>query len=221
MTKQALTKALNRKMGLWERYAVPRLVSAACSTKPIMKQREKVVPLATGKVLELGCGSGTNFSYYDLDTVNRLFALEPAPGMVKRARKTAEALEMQDRIEFLEMGAEDVPLEDNSIDTAVITFVLCTIPDWQGALGEVRRLLKPGGRVLFSEHGLAPDEKVAKWQRRIEPIWKPLAGGCHLTRDVTDLFRQSGFALDRSETMYLPSTPKIAGFVSWGSAKPV
>lgn len=207
-------------MGLWERYAVPGLVSAACSSKPIMKQREKVVPQARGKVLELGCGSGTNFSYYDRANVDRLYALEPAPGMVKRARKTAVDLDMTDQIEFLEMGAENVPLEDGSIDTAVITFVLCTIPDWQGALNEVRRLLKPGGQVLFSEHGLAPDEKVAKWQRRIEPVWKPLAGGCHLTRDVAALFGQAGFKLDRAETMYLPSTPKVAGFVSWGSAKP-
>ena len=208
-------------MGLWERYAVPCLISAACSSKPIMKQREKVVPLATGNVLELGSGSGTNFSYYNGATVDRLFALEPAPGMVKRARKTAEDLNLTDQIEFLETGAEAIPLEDNSIDTAVITFVLCTIPDWQSALNEVRRVLKPGGQVLFSEHGLAPDEKVAKWQRRVEPIWKPLAGGCHLTRDIGALFQKAGFAFDRTETMYLPSTPKIAGFVSWGSAKPV
>ena len=208
-------------MGLWERYAVPCLISAACSSKPIMKQREKVVPLATGNVLELGSGSGTNFGYYSGAAVDRLFALEPAPGMVKRARKTAEDLNLTDHIEFLETGAEAIPLEDNSIDTAVITFVLCTIPDWQSALNEVRRVLKPGGQVLFSEHGLAPDEKVAKWQRRVEPIWKPLAGGCHLTRDIGALFQKAGFAFDRTETMYLPSTPKIAGFVSWGSAKPV
>lgn len=208
-------------MGLWERYAVPGLISAACSSKPIMKQREKVVPLASGNVLELGCGSGTNFGYYNSATVDRLYALEPAPGMVKRARKTAANMQISKSIEFLETGAEAIPLEDNSIDTAVITFVLCTIPDWQSALNEVRRVMKPGGRVLFSEHGLAPDEKVAKWQRRVEPLWKPLAGGCHLTRDIGQLFQQAGFAFDKTETMYLPSTPKIAGFVSWGSAKPV
>ena len=108
--------------------------------------------------------------------------------------------------------------EDNSIDTVVITFVLCTIPDWEAALKEVRRVLKPGGKILFSEHGLAPDEGVAKWQRRIEPIWKPLAGGCHLTRDTEAMLATAGFRLDEAETMYLPSTPKIAGFVSWGSA---
>lgn len=206
-------------MGLWERYAVPSLISAACSSKPIMKQREKIVPTASGRVLEIGSGSGTNFALYDRAKVDTLFALEPAPGMIKRARKMAETLGMEDEISFLETGAEAIELEDNSIDTAVLTFVLCTIPDWQTSLAEIKRVLKPGGRLLFSEHGLAPDEKVAKWQKRVEPIWKPLAGGCHLTRDIPELLGKGGFDIDRAETMYLPSTPKIAGFVSWGSAK--
>ena len=173
-------------MNPWERYVVPNLIACACGTKPIMKQREKVVPKAEGRVLELGCGAGT--------------------------------LGFGNNIEFLETGAEAIPLEDNSVDTAVITFVLCTIPDWRAALAETRRVLKPEGRILFSEHGLAPDEEVAKWQRRIEPVWKPLAGGCHLTRDVAALFTESGFRLEEAETMYLPSTPKVAGFVSWGAA---
>lgn len=207
-------------MGLWERYAVPALVSKACASKPIMKQREKVVPQASGRVLELGCGSGTNFGYYKPDQVKRLYALEPAPGMIKRAQQTAKDLNLSDQIEFIQTGAELVPLDDKSMDTVVITFVLCTIPNCHGALSEVRRVLRPGGRVLFSEHGLAPDAPVAKWQRRIEPVWKPLAGGCHLTRDIAELFKEAGFRLDQAETMYLPSTPKIAGFVSWGSARP-
>jgi ubiquinone/menaquinone biosynthesis C-methylase UbiE len=206
-------------MNPWERFVVPNLIAKACGTKPIMKQREKVVPLAEGRVLELGCGSGTNFAMYDTNKVDHLFALEPSPGMLTKARRTASQLGIGSGIEFIEAGAEAVPLEDNSIDTAVITFVLCTIPDWKGALEETRRVLKPGGRVLFSEHGLAPDESVAKWQRRVEPIWKPLAGGCHLTRDITALFEEAGFALEDAETMYLPSTPKVAGFVSWGAAR--
>jgi len=207
-------------MGLWERCVVPPLVSAACSSKPIMKQREKVVPQATGRVLELGCGSGTNFSYYDADRVERLYALEPSVGMIRRARGAVSATRVADKTEFLEAGAEAVPLEDDSIDTAVITFVLCTIPDWQAALDEVRRVVKPGGQVLFSEHGLAPDEGIARWQRRIEPVWKRLAGGCHLTRDTGKLLREGGFRLEQVETMYLPSTPKIAGFACWGQARP-
>ncbi|MEO9971291.1 MAG: class I SAM-dependent methyltransferase [Hyphomonadaceae bacterium] len=207
-------------MGFWERYAVPGLISKACSAKPIMKQREKIVPTASGRVLEIGSGSGTNFALYDRENIDTLYALEPAPGMMKRARKTAQALAMQGDITFLETGAEAIELDDNSVDTAVLTFVLCTIPDWETSLKEIRRVLTPGGRLLFSEHGLAPDEKVATWQKRVEPIWKPLAGGCHLTRDIPDLLRKGGFDIDRVETMYLPSTPKIAGFVSWGSAKP-
>ena len=206
-------------MGLWEKYVVPPLVSCACSSKPIMKQRAKVVPLARGNVLEIGCGSGTNFDFYVPDQIDRLYALEPSEGMIRRARSKAAELGWGNRIEFMQAGAEAVELEDHSIDTVVITFVLCTIPDWQAALAEARRVLKPDGQVLFSEHGLAPDEGIAKWQRRIEPVWRPLAGGCHLTRDTGLMLSRSGFALEGMETMYLPSTPKIAGFVSWGTAR--
>lgn len=206
-------------MGLWDKFVVPPLISCACATKPIMKQREKVVPLATGKVLELGCGSGTNFGFYDASKLEKLYALEPSPEMMARARKAANEYGWASRIEFLETGAEDVPLPDDSIDTVVITFVLCTIPDWAGSLAEVRRVLKPGGKVLFSEHGLAPDQGVAKWQRRVERFWKPLAGGCHLTRDANAMLTDAGFVMEDVHTMYLPSTPKIAGFVSWGQAR--
>lgn len=206
-------------MNPWERYVVPNLIACACSTKPIMKQREKVVPQAEGVVLELGCGSGTNFALYDAGKVTKLYALEPSPGMIVKARRTAGELGIGKSIEFLETGAEHIPLPDNSVDTVIITFVLCTIPDWEGALRETKRVLKPGGRVLFSEHGLAPDEGVAKWQRRVEPVWKPLAGGCHLTRDTLQLLRDAGFEPEGAETMYLPNTPKIAGYVSWGSAR--
>ena len=206
-------------MNPWERYVVPNLISCACSSRPIMKQRAKVVPKADGVVLELGCGSGTNFAMYDAGKVEKLYALEPAPGMIVKAKRTAGELGIGKSIEFLETGAENIPLPDKSVDTAVITFVLCTIPDWAGALAETRRVLKPGGKILFTEHGLAPDEGISKWQRRVEPVWKSLAGGCHLTRDTLGLLRQGGFRSDDAETMYLPNTPKIAGFVSWGSAR--
>ncbi len=185
-----------------------------------MKQRAKVVPLAHGAVLELGCGSGTNFGFYDASKVTALHALEPAPGMLVKARREAALHPIADRIVFHQAGAEAVPLPDRSIDSVVITFVLCTIPDWEGALSEVHRVLKPGGEILFSEHGLAPDEAVSKWQRRIEPVWKPLLGGCHLTRDTAKMFTSKKFRLAESQSMYLPSTPKIAGFVRWGRALP-
>jgi ubiquinone/menaquinone biosynthesis C-methylase UbiE len=206
-------------MNPWERYVVPNLISCACSSRPIMKQRAKVVPKADGVVLELGCGSGTNFAMYDAGKVEKLYALEPAPGMIVKAKRTAGELGIGKSIEFLETGAENIPLPDKSVDTAVITFVLCTIPDWAGALAETKRVLKPGGKILFTEHGLAPDEGISKWQRRVEPVWKSIAGGCHLTRDTLGLLREGGFRSDDAETMYLPNTPKIAGFVSWGSAR--
>ncbi len=206
-------------MNPWERYVVPNLIACACSTRPVMKQRAKVVPKADGVVLELGCGSGTNFAMYDAGKVSKLYALEPAPGMVAKAKRTAGELGIGKSIEFLETGAENIPLADHSVDTAMITFVLCTIPDSKSALVETRRVLKPGGKVLFTEHGLAPDEGIAKWQRRVEPVWKPLAGGCHLTRNTVGMLHECGFACDDAETMYLPNTPKIAGFVSWGSAR--
>ena len=206
-------------MNPWERYVVPNLISCACSSRPIMKQRAKVVPKADGVVLELGCGSGTNFAMYDAGKVEKLYALEPAPGMIVKAKRSAGELGIGKSIEFLETGAENIPLPDKSVDTAVITFVLCTIRDWAGALAETRRVLKPGGKILFTEHGLAPDEGISKWQRRVEPVWKSLAGGCHLTRDTLGLLREGGFRSDDAETMYLPNTPRIAGFVSWGSAR--
>lgn len=205
--------------GLWDRYVVPPLIECGCSTKPIMKQREKVVPEADGVVLEIGCGAGTNFNLYNPEKVEHLYAIEPHAPMVERAKATWEEGDFGFSCDIHMCGAEAVPLEDHSIDTVVITFVLCTIPDWQRSLKEVRRVLKPDGKILFSEHGLAPDEGVAKWQRRIEPVWKRLVGGCHLTRDTRRMLEAEGFQLDWHETMYLPNTPKIAGFAAWGRAR--
>ena len=206
--------------GLYERYIMPSLVSCACSSKPIMKQREKILPQAEGKVLEVGCGSGTNFALYDVDKVETVFGLEPHAPMIAKARKTEEGLGNGLNIEYLESGAESIPLDDNSIDTAVVTFVLCTIPDWQASLEEVRRVLKPGGRILFSEHGGSPDPNIAKWQRRWEPFQKALGGGCHVTRLPVEMLEQSGYKIETSEMMYLPNTPKVLGCAYWGSALP-
>ena len=206
-------------MGVWDRYIVPPLISCACSTKPIMKQREKIVPQAEGVVLEVGCGSGTNFHLYDPHRVQHLHAIEPSEGMLKRARVLKEDPAFALNCDLHLCGAEAVPLDDDSVDSAVVTFVLCTIPDWQAALKELRRVLKPEGKLLFSEHGLAPDARVATWQQRIEPVWKRLAGGCHLTRDTQQMLETGGFALESYETMYLPNTPKIAGYAAWGCAR--
>ena len=204
-------------MGFYSRYILPPLIDCACSTKPIMKQREKVVPYAEGRVLEVGCGSGTNFGLYDSSKVSQVFALEPDAQMIKKAQKRADAADGLN-IEFMEAGGEAVPLEDSSVDTVVFTFTMCTIPPIDAALAEARRVLKPGGKLLYSEHGGAPDEGILKWQRRLEPIQKTLAGGCHLTRVPPRMLEHSGFTVTDGETMYLPSTPKVLGFAYWGQA---
>jgi SAM-dependent methyltransferase len=205
-------------MGLYERYFVPLLIGSACAAKPIRKQREKVVPRAQGVVLELGFGLGGNLPYYDPAKVSRILALEPAEGMLVRARKAAQAAPVP--VEILAEAAERSSVEPGSVDTVLVTFSLCTIPDPVSALEGARRSLKPGGRLLFCEHGSAPDEDVRRWQRRIEPVWKVIGGGCHLTRDIPALIRQAGFAIDDISTMYLPGTPRWAGFNWWGSARP-
>ena len=204
-------------MSFYERFILPPLINLACSTKPIMKQREKVVPQAEGVVLEVGAGTGTNFGYYQSDKVKKLIALEPAEGMVKRGEKTASRYPDLD-ISYLQEGAEAMSLETDSVDTAVLTFTLCTIPDWRSALEDVRRVLKPGGRVLFAEHGGSPDPNIAKWQRRWEPIQKVIGGGCHVTRIPTKMLTETGFRIDQNDTMYLPSTPKVLGYNYWGQA---
>lgn len=203
-------------MGLYARFLMPRIVDAICGRPPFPLQRQKIVPLAEGVVLELGAGGGRNFALYDPGKVTRLIALEPDPVMIARARaRTLPGL----AVEWIERGAEHADLAPRSIDTIVTTYTLCTIPDVVSALAALRPALKPGGRLLFSEHGLAPDEGVRVWQRRIEPWWKPLGGGCHLTRDILALLASAGFAIDRSESAYLPGAPRFVGFNVWGAAR--
>jgi SAM-dependent methyltransferase len=204
-------------MGFYDRYILPPLIDMACGARPIGKQRAKIVPSASGLVLELGFGSGHNLPHYDRAKVTRLYALEPSPGMLVRARRIAAASDLP--VEILPETAETLSLGPASVDTVVVTYSLCTIPDPAAALEAARRALKPGGRLLFCEHGRAPDAKVQRTQARIEPIWKRIAGGCHLTRDIPALVKGAGFRIDQLETMYLPSTPQWAGFNTWGVAE--
>lgn len=205
-------------MSFYERHVLPSLIGLACSCKPVRKQREKVVPRAEGVVLELGFGSGLNLPYYDASKVERLYALEPSQGMLERARKSAAGAAFP--VEILPETAEALSLAPASVDTVLVTYSLCTIPDAVHALEGARRALKPGGRLLFCEHGLAPDEGVRRWQRRIEPVWSVIGGGCHLTRDIPRLIAAAGFRIESLDTMYLPRSPKWAGFNYWGSARP-
>jgi SAM-dependent methyltransferase len=201
---------------LYDRYVLPRFLKCACSAPPIARQRAKVVPLAEGRVLELGVGMGLNLPFYDPGKVSSVTGVDPTPEL----RAIAEAAPRDPRLSVaVEDGtAEALPFEDRSFDCVVCTFTLCSVHAPAQALAEARRVLKPGGRLLYCEHGLSPDPGVARWQRRIEPVWKRLAGGCHLTRPVTAAIVGAGFKVDRPESMYLPRTPRFAGWNEWGAA---
>lgn len=205
-------------MGLYERYLLPPLLTLACGSSAFGNQRQKIVPRASGVVLELGFGSGLNLPFYDKATVTRLHALEPSEGMLVRARRLAGQAPFP--VEILPETAEALSLAPASVDTVLVTYSLCTISDVPSALRAAKRVLKPGGRLLFCEHGRAPDPDVRRAQARIEPFWKHIAGGCHLCRDIPGLITQAGFAIERIETMYLPRTPQWAGYNFWGEARP-
>ena len=202
-------------MGLYSKYILPKVVHFACSLKPNMRQREKVVPLARGRVLEVGIGSGLNLPYYDATKVTRLWGLDPSLEMKRMAEEAARSMSFD--VEFIGLPGEEIHLEDNTVDTVLITYTLCTIPETDPALREMARVLKPGGELIFCEHGTAPDESVRRWQDRINPIWKRLGGGCHLNRAIPDLIEQGGFRIKGMETMYVPGW-RPASFNYWGTA---
>ncbi|MEM9256226.1 MAG: class I SAM-dependent methyltransferase [Pseudomonadota bacterium] len=203
-------------MGFYERYVLPRFIRCACGTKPIMKQREKVVPNASGVVLEIGIGSGLNLPFYDTDRVDKLIGLDPSEESWQLAARQAEHLDFE--VEFIGLPGEQIPLESNSVDTVLVTYSLCTIPDPVAALEGMSRVLRPGGRLLFCEHGIAPDASVRKWQNRVNPLWSRLAGGCNLNRDIPQLLCDGGFTVSALQADYIPSTPRVAGYNYWGSA---
>ena len=204
-------------MGFYDEHILPHLIHVACGSKPVLKQREKVVPQAVGRVLEVGMGSGINLPYYDASKVDLVWGLEPSEGMRRKASKRLEQASVP--VEWLGLPGESIPLDDHSADTVVLTYTLCTIPDWESALRQMRRVLKPGGKLLFSEHGVAPDASVRKWQGRINPVWNKIAGGCHLNRDIPELLKRGGFEIESIDSMYVPKTPRVAGYTYWGSAK--
>ncbi|WP_290651416.1 class I SAM-dependent methyltransferase [Aquisalimonas sp.] len=205
-------------MSFYENHVLPLLLHLACGTRVVDRQRAKVVPEAQGRVLEVGMGSGLNIPHYNPDKVELVWGLEPSEGMRRKARKRLAGAPFE--VRWLDLPAEEIPLEDDSADTVVLTYTLCTIPDWHRALEQMRRVLKPGGRLLFCEHGSAPDENVRQWQDRINPLWRRVAGGCNVNRPIPRLIAGAGFGIGRMETGYLPKTPKFAGFNYWGDASP-
>ena len=180
-----------------------------------MRQREKVVSLAGGRVLEIGIGSGLNLPFYDPAKVQHVWGLDPSTELWALAKKTVAQVEFN--VEFIKGGAEAIPLDDSSADTVLVTYTLCTVPAILTALGEIRRVLKPDGQLVFCEHGAAPDAAVRRWQNRLNPIWKRIGGGCNLNLPIPSLMEQAGFKIRGMDTMYLPGW-KLATFNYWGTA---
>jgi SAM-dependent methyltransferase len=203
-------------MSLYSRWVLPNIVACGCGLKSIGEERRKVVPRAHGVVLELGMGAGANLPFYAKAKVACVFGVEPEPGMLPKARRAAARAAVP--VTVLPEPAERLSLADASVDSVVVTFALCTIPDVAAALAGARRVLKPGGSLFFCEHGLSPDAAIAARQARIEPVWKRLFGGCHLTRDIPALVREAGFRVDDLDAGYMGGKPGFAGYLYRGAA---
>jgi SAM-dependent methyltransferase len=203
------------QMGIYATYVFPWILDRVMRQEPVRRQREKVVPRAAGDVLEIGVGSGLNLGLYDPAKVTRLRALDPSAELQRLARPRAEAAAVP--VELLTASAEEIPLESASIDTVVITYTMCSIPAVDQALREMHRVLRPGGSLLFAEHGRAPDANVVRWQDRLNPMWRWFSGGCNMNRAIPDLLGGAGFRLSDVETMYLPG-PSVLTFNYWGTA---
>lgn len=204
-------------MGLYDRYVLPKLVHWACGLEPVMRQREKVVPLARGRVLEIGSGSGLNLLLYDPAKVTEVWGIEPSRTLIRMARRVAERVPFP--VAFIEASASAIPLDDGCIDTVLSTYTLCTVPEAVPALAEMSRVLRKGGQFVFCEHGASPDARVRGWQNRVNPVWTRLAGGCELNRVVPALIEAGGFCINEMDTMYLPGW-RPATYNYWGTATP-
>ena len=202
-------------MGFYQDQIFPLLINLSMRQKNLVAYRDRIVPAATGRVLEIGIGSGLNLPLYS-PSVQHVIGLDPSPRLLEMARG---AQRRNLPVDFIEGSAEGIPLEKASIDTVVTTWTLCSIPDADRALREMHRVLKPAGRLLFVEHGRAPDPNVVWWQDRLTPIWKRLGGGCHLNRAIGSLIEGAGFQFERLETGYMRG-PKPMAFMYEGSARP-
>ncbi len=194
-------------MGIYEKYFLPKLLNMAMQAPAMKALRKQLVPLAEGKVLEIGIGSGLNLPFYDKSV--HVTGLDPSLELQAYARESANKEGVD--VDFIGLSGENIPADNNSFDTIVMTWTLCTIPDPTQALSEIRRVLKPGGKVIFAEHGEAPDANIAKWQARVNPVWTVVSGGCHLNRSIESLYLGAGFNFDEIEKGYLEG-PRIATY---------
>lgn len=204
-------------MSFYDRRVLPELIGCACRTRALTRQRARLIPLAVGEVLELGIGGGANLAFYDPARVAAVHGVDPSPEL--RAKAAAAPRPAGLRLHLEEGRAEALPYPDARFDTVVTTFTLCSVPDPAAALREARRVLKPSGRLLFCEHGRAPDRQVARWQARLEPAWVAMTGGCHLTRDIATELAPAGFLAERIERRYLRKVPKLVGWTTTGEAR--
>lgn len=202
-------------MGFYAKHILPVCLDKACSIGPINKQRAKIVPLAKGNVVEIGIGSGLNLPHYNPDMVTHITGIDPDEAIWRRSQDRRENCLI--KIKRIGLSGESIPLENSHADTVVVTYSLCTIPDPVQALREMKRILKPNGQLLFCEHGLAPDTKVAKLQTYLDPFWKRLSGGCHSGRNIPHLITEAGFNLKNLQQMYIPG-PRVLSYNYWGQA---
>ena len=205
-------------MSFYEKYILPRFLNCACASEPITYQRKKVVPLAEGKILEVGIGSGLNLPFYEKSKIEEIWGIDPSEELNIMAKKVA--IEEGMNVNFITSSAEDIPFPNDYFDTVLITYTMCTIPSVLQANKEIRRVLKRSGKMIFCEHGVSPDENIKKWQKRLNFIWGKIAGGCNINRNIPKLIKSSGFKIVKMDEMYLPKTPRIAGYNYWGYAKP-
>lgn len=206
-------------MGLrhwYDETVLPKIIGAGCGSPEVTELRRNVVPLACGAVLEIGCGGGYNQQLYDDAAVTSFAGLDPNGALLDAAR--ARAAQKGWAADIRKGVAEDIPFADASFDTVVCTYTLCSVDDQARALAEMRRVLKPGGTLLYLEHGRAPDPGPQKWQGRIEPVWRKLMGNCHLTREVGGAIAAAGFALQPKGQEYFAGMPRWAGWMEWGVA---
>jgi len=202
-------------MSLYEKYFLPKLLDFCCGMEGFQNKRSQIVPMAHGRVLEIGIGSGLNFNHYNFDKVEEIIGVDPAVSSVAMARSRSS--QYNSKISFIESSAESIDLPSNTFDCVVIGYSLCTIPDPLKALAEARRLMKPEGSLFFMEHGLAPEQNIQKWQHRLTPGWKKIGGGCNLNRDIEALIKAGGFQFKSLSKKYIKG-PKIAAFQYYGEA---
>jgi ubiquinone/menaquinone biosynthesis C-methylase UbiE len=200
----------------WDQTVVSRLVKYGCGSEAMKELRAQIIPQASGRVFELGCGAGANQSLYDSAKVTSFSAIDPSPKLLEYAR--AEVAKKGWEADIRHGFGEAIPFADESFDTVVCTFTMCSVDDQMQALAELRRILKPGGTYLFAEHGRSPEPNIARWQERIDPLWSKIMGNCHLSRPVTAAMEQAGFKASPIAQQYREPGPRVVSWMEWGSA---